>query len=449
MKQSFYSIYTENPTETSTSYYTDTMLSKYASEEITESIHNNTLISSINSMVSFQNNLKQHTSGTKELPNEILLKIFNNMTDLEDILSLRSVNKKFKSLSEVKLYDIIEDKIKSLENKKKSLERRLSHMKNHLCPRLSHYKVFLNVISRSDVSELCNLPKPPREVKYIFSVLYILYTGGKNCQCEQCLQNKITPCVRGTKCRSNSICCGVMHSKDNDKKMVSRRSFCVSELSTRNSSPFGGSSNNSSRGSSRRNSIDQRSSTSSSTIRTRKGSVQSDIGVSTSSSSSFGLDKKTNDHTQYRTNRSKSLSTPPKEQEQDIEIPNWEEVRQVINKNDFRNWVMTLHSKLDTVPKEHILLANNLLNKPRATTNSKAHSTASSSASSQSEYENLRLTYDRMLIVSQIGYKILLFIEAIIQSFFLTERFEEQKNSISQVYEQIHQWKDLQLQCKN
>jgi len=109
---------------------------------------------------------------------------------------------------------------------------------------------------------------------------------------------------------------------------------------------------------------------------------------------------------------------------------------------------MTLHNKLDTVPKEHILLANNLLNKPRATTNSKAHSN-SSSASSNSEYENLRLTYDRMLIVSQIGYKILLFIEAIIQSFFLTERFEEQKNSISQVYKQIHQWKDLQLQCKN
>jgi len=457
MKDTFYSLYTETPTEASTSYYTDTMLSKYASEDITESIHNNTLISSINSMITFQNNLKQQTtSSTRELPNEILLKIFNNLTDLDDILNLRSVNRKFKSLSEVKLYDIIEEKIKSLENKKKSLERRLSHMKNHLCPRLSHYKVFLNVISRSDVSELCNLPKPPREVKYIFSVLYILYTGGKNCHCVQCIQNKVAAHIRDTKGRSNSICCGVMYSKDNNKKMVSRRSFCVSELTTRNNSPFGGSSNNSSRGPSRRNSIDQRSSVSSSStiIRARKGSVQSDIGVSTSSSSTFGINKSSDDHTQSkfatRTNRSKSLSSPrPREQEEDIEIPNWEEVRQVINKNDFRNWVMTLHSKLDTVPKEHILLANNLLNKPRTTTNSKAHSTGSNSASSQSEYENLRLTYDRMLIVSQIGYKILLFIEAIIQSFFLTERFEEQKNSISQVYEQIHQWKDLQLQCKN
>jgi len=457
MKDSFYSIYTENPTETSTPYYTETVLSKYASEAITESINNNTLISSINSMVTFQNNLKQHTTtGNRELPNEILLKIFNNFTDLNDILTLRSVNRKFKSLSEVKLYDIIEEKIKSLENDKKSLERRLTHMKKHLCSRLSHYKVFLNVISRSDVSELCNLPKPPKEVKYIFSVLYILYTGGKNCQCVQCFQSRIAARVRKNKGRSNSICCGVMHFKEPNRNMVSRRSFCVSELSMRNNSPLGGSSN-SSCGPSRRNSVGQCSSSSSSssmTIRARKGSVQSDIGVSTTSSSSFGLDKKTDDHTQLknntRVNRSHSLSTPkPREPEDDIEIPNWEEVRQVINKNDFRNWVMTLHSKLDTVPKEHILLANNLLNKPRATTNSKTHSTGCSSASSQSEYENLRLTYDRMLIVSQIGYKILLFIEAIIQSFFLTERFEEQKNSVSKVYEQIHQWKDLQLQCKN
>jgi len=452
MKETLYSLYTETPTETSNSYYTDTMLSKYTSEDITESINNNTLISSIASMVTFQNNLKQHTtSGTKELPNEILLKVFNNLSDLDDILNLRSVNRKFKSLSEVKLYDIIEEKIKSLENKKKSLERRLSHMKNHLCPRLSHYKVFLNVISRSDVSELCNLPKPPREVKYIFSVLYILYTGGKNCHCVQCIQNKATTHLHDTKGRSNSICCGVIHS-NNNKKMITRRSFCVSELSTRNGSPYGGSSNNSSRSSSRRNSVDQcySSSSSSMTVKARKGSVQSDIVVSTSSSSS--LDKKTDDHTRApRTNRSKSLSSPKpsRDLEEDIEIPNWEEVRQVINKNDFRNWVMTLHSKLDTVPKEHILLANSLLNKPRTTTNSKIHSTSGSSTSSQSEYENLRLTYDRMLIVSQIGYKILLFIEAIIQSFFLTERFEEQKNSISQVYEQIHQWKDLQLQCKN
>jgi len=444
MNETLYSLYTENPTESSTSCYTDTMLSKYASEDITEPINNNTLISSINSMVTFQNNLKQHTnSGTSELPNEILLKIFNNLSNLDDILSLRAVNKKFKSLSEVKLYDIIEVKIKSLENKKKSMERRLSHMKNHLCPRLSHYKVFLNVISRSDVSELCNLPKPPREVKYIFSVLYILYTGGKNCQCVQCLQNKTTTQLRDTKSRSNSICCGVIHSKNN-KELVSRHSFCVSELSSRNNSPFGGASNSSSHDPSRRNSVDQHYSTSITTSsRSRKGSVQSDIGASTSS---FG------DHTHYNDKTSKTTSdncpTPKSGNSDDIEIPNWEEVRQIINKFDFRNWVMTLHNKLDTVPKEHILLANNLLNKPRATTNSKAHSN-SSSASSNSEYENLRLTYDRMLIVSQIGYKILLFIEAIIQSFFLTERFEEQKNSISQVYEQIHQWKDLQLQCKN
>jgi len=67
MKDTFYSLYTETPTEASTSYYTDTMLSKYASEDITESIHNNTLISSINSMITFQNNLKQQTtSSTRE-----------------------------------------------------------------------------------------------------------------------------------------------------------------------------------------------------------------------------------------------------------------------------------------------------------------------------------------------------------------------------------------------
>ncbi|ORX40386.1 hypothetical protein BCR36DRAFT_364669 [Piromyces finnis] len=452
MTETLFSLYTENPTETTTPYYTDTMLSNYTSENITESIHNNTLISSINSMVTFQNNLKQQstTGGTRELPNEILLKIFNNSSDLEDILNLRRVNKKFKSLSEVKLYDIIEEKIKSLESKKKSLERRLSHMKNHLCPRLSHYKVFLNVISRSDVSELCNLPKPPREVKYIFSVLYILYTGGKHCHCSQCQQKKEESYLRCTKTRSNSICCGGMSEKNQKMTKGRSNSICCGGMSEKDQKSRVGqrSSYVSELSSTQPSSSVSSSSVTSMKSRVRRGSVQSDLGGAAPTVSTLDASAKTT-----RANRSQSLShpiSPTKESEEEIEIPDWEEVRQIINKSDFRHWVMTLHSKLDTVPKEHILLANLLLNKPRAPSNSKTPSTTGSgSTASQSEYENLRLTYDRMLIVSQIGYKILLFIEAIIQSFFLTERFEEQKNNISQVYQQIHQWKDLQLQCKN
>jgi len=492
MSEALYSLCTESPTEKSTPFSGDTILSNYASENITETINNNNLISSINSMLTFQNKLKQRNSkNTKELPNEILLKIFNNLDDLKDNLNLRCVNKKFKLLSEVKLYGIIEEKIQSLESKKKSLERRLSHMKNHLCPRLSHYKVFLNVISRSDVSELCNLPQPPREVKYIFSVLYILYTGGKNCYCLQCLQNRNTNTLlspnNNSHSRSNSISGSSCVMDTNGKDSLtspSRPSVNVSDLSS-----FNGSSNNTSRSnsniSSRRNSFDTSPNPMTYT-RKRKGSAQSDIEVhnhnhpkksldhtpspsptsntnttiitisnttsnTTSSSSSttvFSSSPNTKTTTKCNTTIDTNYSTISKfrEIEEEIEIPNWEEVRQVINKNDFRNWVMNLHSKLDTVPKEHILLANNLLNKPRTVTNSKA---TSNSSSAPSEYDNLRLTYDRMLIVSQIGYKILLFIEAIIQSFFLTERFEEQKNSISLVYKQIHQWKDLQLQCKN
>jgi len=470
MTETLYSLCTESPTEKLTHFSGDKVLPNYESENITESINNNNLISSINSMLTFQNKLKQKSSNTKELPNEILLKIFNNLDDLKDNLNLRRVNKKFKLLSEVKLYDIIEEKIQSLESKKKSLERRLSHMKNHLCPRLSHYKVFLNVISRSDVSELCNLPKPPKEVKYIFSVLYILYNGGKNCYCLQCLQNKSHTITTNNNNnhhlheRPNSICCGLIGS--NEKKSQS-----VSNLSTKTSSPINSgsvsSSCSNSLSNSRRNSFDTSLPSSMTTYnRKRKGSAQSDIEVS----SNARHHKKSVDHTQspshtsvptcssssssttvnpgssIDTNVSTSTISKFKEIEEDIEIPNWEEVRQVINKNDFRNWVTNLHSKLDTVPKEHILLANNLLNKPRTVTNSKS---SSNSSSAPSEYDNLRLTYDRMLIVSQLGYKILLFIEAIIQSFFLTERFEEQKNSISLVYKQIHQWKDLQLQCKN
>ena len=483
MTETLYSICTESPTEKSTHFSGDKILQSYDSENITESINNNNLISSINSMLTFQNKLKQKSSNTKELPNEILLKIFNNLDDLKDNLNLRCVNKKFKLLSEVKLYDIIEEKIQSLESKKKSLERRLSHMKNHLCPRLSHYKVFLNVISRSDVSELCNLPKPPKEVKYIFSVLYILYNGGKNCYCLQCLQNKsnntITTSATTTTTTTtnnhhlhehpNSICCSIIGS--NEKKSQS-----VSDLSTGTSSPINSSSINSScsnsLSNSRRNSIDTSLPSSMTTYsRKRKGSVQSDTEVSsnarhhkksvdhtqsssqssaptcssTSSSSSSSSKTQSKDYS-IDTNTSTSSISKFKEMEEDIEIPNWEEVRQVINKNDFRNWVTNLHSKLDTVPKEHILLANNLLNKPRMVTNSNS---SSNSSSAPSEYDNLRLTYDRMLIVSQLGYKILLFIEAIIQSFFLTERFEEKKNSNSLVYKQIQQWKDLQLHCKN
>jgi len=376
MAHNLYPIYTESLTEASATYYPDNILSTYSSEDITESLNNNTLISSINSMVTFQSNLKQRNANAKELPNELLLKIFNYLDNMEDILNLRCVNKKFKSLSEVKLYDIIEEKIKTLENKKVSLERRLNHMKNHLCPRLSQYKVFLNVISRSDVTELCNLPKPPREVKYIFSVLYTLYIGGKNCQCLQCLENKSV-------------------NNDNDDSIEDEKE--------------------------EKESIDECSSSSEDETLDCQNKLK-DINCSTDSAATLV------------------------EKEEEIIIPNWEEVKQVINKNDFRNWVMNLHSNLDAVPREHILLANNLLNKPRTTNNSKS---TSNSNSASSEYDNLLLTQDHMLIVSQIGYKVLLFIEAIIQSSFLTERFEKQKNSISLVYEQIHQWKDLQLQCKN
>jgi len=455
MTETFYPLCTEKSTEASTTFYPDNILSTYTSEDLTESITNNTLISSINSMVTFQNNLRQRNTSTKELPNEVLLNIFNNLNDLKDILNLRCVSKKFKSLCEVKLYDIIEEKIKSLENKKKSLERRLSHMKNHLCPRLSHYKVFLNVISRSDVSELCNLPKPPREFKYIFSVLYMLYTGGKHCCCLQCLSKKNK---NRYNTRSHSICCGGIINGHGTKRITRGHSFSsgssISDFSTRTSSPYSvnsstPSSHNSSRNHSRRNSFDHYSSMNNSKV--RKSSIQSDSGLlsstimnckrSESIRSTAPLSNRCHNH-----DTASSTVSKPKEIEEEIEIPNWEEVRQVINKNDFRNWVMNLHSKLDTVPKEHILLANNLLNKPRGMTSSKASSNGDSTTS---EYENLRLTYDRMLIVSQIGYKILLFVEAIIQSFFLTERFEEQKNSISLVYKQIHQWKDLQLQCKN
>jgi len=462
-----YSIYTENPTETSTTFYSEDILSPYVSENITESINNNTLISSINSMVTFQNKLNQEYVNVKELPNEILLRIFNYLDNMSDILNLRCVNKKFKSLSEVKLYDIIEEKIETLESKKKSLERRLSHMKNHLCPRLSHYKVFLNVISRSDVSELCNLPKPPREVKYIFSVLYILYTGGKNCRCLQCLQNKNTlnhnshSNLNNVSNNSNNSSCSCSYNYNTNKKSPTRSSFSMSDLSTRTCSSYdsgndsGSNSLNGSSNNSRRNSID---SISTMNFKSRKNSVQSETinnttlldkkknEMSPSNTPSSSVVVATTSNTTNDTNNDNSIKNKPKETEEEIEIPNWEEVRQVINKNDFRNWIMNLHSKLDVVPKEHILLANNLLNKPRATTNSKNSSNNDNCV--VSEYENLRLTYDRMLIVSQIGYKVLLFIEAIIQSFFLTERFEEQKNSISLVYKQIHQWKDLQLQCK-
>jgi len=452
MTETIYSLYTESSTEP-TSLYSENIISPFASEDITESINNNTLISSINSMVSFQNKLKQKNVSAKELPNEILLKIFDNLDDLNDILNLRCVNKKLKSLSEVKLYDIIEEKINALENKKKSLERRLSHMKNHLCPRLSHYKVFLNVISRSDVSELCNLPKPPREVKYIFSVLYILYTGDHNCQCIQCIENRNNinnDEEDNLNLGSNNFSCG---SSNGNKKIASRHSFSMSDLATaRTNSPFesgdddsSSNSSNCSNTNSRRNSFNDFS------------SINLNNKKDNGGGSSSQLDKKncdtnyssTTSFTSSKANNSNSMNDTiekQKEAEEIIEIPNWEEVRQVINKNDFRNWVMNLHSNLDSVPKEHILLANNLLNKPRATQNSKS---SSNNDSTSSEYENLRLTYDRMLIVSQIGYKILLFIEAIIQSFFLTERFEEQKNSISLVYKQIHQWKDLQLQCRN
>jgi len=107
MTETFYPLCTEKSTEASTTFYPDNILSTYTSEDLTESITNNTLISSINSMVTFQNNLRQRNTSTKELPNEVLLNIFNNLNDLKDILNLRCVSKKFKSLCEVKLYDII------------------------------------------------------------------------------------------------------------------------------------------------------------------------------------------------------------------------------------------------------------------------------------------------------------------------------------------------------
>jgi len=441
MTEALCSIYTESPTEAVTPYYSENILSTFSTENITESINNNTLISSINSIVTFQKTLKQESAYIKDLPNEILLRIFDNLDGMDDILNLRRCNKKFKSLSEVKLYNIIEGKINALENKKKSLERRLNHMKKHLCPRLSHYKFFLNVISQSDVTELCNLPNPPREVKYIFSVLYILYTGGNNCQCSQCIENK-------NKGSTNNNC----------KKITSRHSFSMCNLSTaKTNSPSNTDDENNNNcstntscsnscNSSRRNSFNDFTSIN---LGKRKNSFSSDEGTSSH------YDKKSYNTPCSKTinNNSSSNDTiveklkDKKEMEETIEIPNWEEVHQIINKDDFRNWVMNLHSNLDIVPKEHILLANNLLNKPRTTPSSESSSNSDSITSS--EYDNLRLTYDRMLIVSQIGYKILLFIEAIIQSFFLTERFEEQKNSISLVYKQIHQWKDLQLLCKN
>jgi hypothetical protein len=439
MTETLYSIYTESSTEPTTSLYSENILSSFASEDITESINNNTLISSINSMVSFQSKLKQKNISAKELPNEILLKIFDNLDDLKDILNLRCVSRKFKSLSEVKLYDIIEEKINALEYKKKSLERRLSHMKNHLCPRLSHYKVFLNVISRSDVSELCNLPKPPREVKYIFSVLYILYTGGNNCQCVQCIENRNNlnkDEEDGLNLLSNSFGC----SSNNNKKIVSRHSFSMSDLATaRTNTPYesgedesSSNSSNCSNANSRRNSFNDFSSIDISNKKNNAGSSSqldkkncdtTDSTTTTYTSSKSNNNSNSNSNSMNDTIEKQKEEAKEEEEEGEeekeevIEIPNWEEVRQVINKNDFRNWVMNLHSNLDAVPKEHILLANNLLNKPRATQNSKSSSNNDSTAS---EYENLRLTYDRMLIVSQIGYKILLFIEAIIQSFFLT-----------------------------
>jgi len=331
-----------------------------------------------------------------------------------------------------------------------SLERRLNHMKNHLCPRLSHYKVFLNVISRSDVSELCNLPNPPREVKYIFSVLYILYTGGNNCQCLQCIENRNNKNEDGLDIYSNSFNCG----STTNKKIVSRHSFSMSDLTNaRTNSPFdsgdesSSSSSNCSNSSSRRNSFNDFTTIN---LGNRKNGPSIEKTISKHfDKSRYECDLKSITESQIAamTPTIKSKCPSQRRLEELLEIPDWEEVRQVISKNDFRNWVMNLHSNLDIVPKEHILLANNLLNKPRTTPSSESSSNSDSITSS--EYDNLRLTYDRMLIVSQIGYKILLFIEAIIQSFFLTERFEEQKNSISLVYKQIHQWKDLQLQCKN
>ncbi|KAG4094555.1 hypothetical protein H8356DRAFT_1692518 [Neocallimastix lanati (nom. inval.)] len=477
MTETLCSIYTENPTEATPLYYTENIISSYSIEKITESINNNTLISNINSIISFQNNLKQRNTYSKELPNEILLKIFGNLTDLRDILNLRLCNRKFKSLSEVKLYDIIEEKLNVLENDKKSLEIRLNHMKNKLFKRLSHYKVFLNVISRSDVSEFCNLPNPPREVKYIFSVLYILYTGGSNCQCLQCIENRNNRNEDGLDILSNSFNCG----STTNKKIITRHSFSVCNLTNaRSNSPYDSgdesscsscsnscssscsrNDSNYSNSSSRRNSFNDFSTIN---LGNRKNSVSNEETTSKHlNKSKYNYENKLitesqnaamtpstilSKHPTHRRKFDKDSLTIEKlvNKEETIEIPDWEEVRQLISKNDFRNWVMNLHSNVDVVPKEHILLADSLLNKPRMTSRT---TSSSNDNQSTSEYDNLRLTYDRMLIVSQIGYKILLFIEAIIQSFFLTERYEEQKNSISLVNKQIHQWKELQLQCRN
>jgi hypothetical protein len=439
MTEALCSIYTESPTEVISPYYSENILSTFSTENITESINNNTLISSINSIVTFQNTIKQESTCINDLPNEILLRIFDNLDSMDDILNLRRCNKKLKSLSEVKLYNIIEGKINALENTKKSLEIRLNHMNKRLRQRLSHYKFFLNVISRSDVTELCNLPNPPREVKYIFSVLYILYTGGNNCQCSQCIENKNRDSTTTT--------------TNNYKKIISRYSFSVSNLNVAKTiSPSNIDDENNNRStncnSNRRNSFNDFTSIN---LGKRKNSFSSDEDTS------FHSDKKSYNTTSAKTINCNSSSSSndiivekikkEKEMEKVIDIPNWEEVHQIIGKEDFRNWVINLHSNLDIVPKEHILLADKLLNKPRTTPCSESSSNGDSITSS--EYDNLRLTYDRMLIVSQIGYKILLFIEAIIQSFNLTESFKEQKKSVSLVYKQIHQWKDLQLQCKN
>lgn len=509
-------------------------VTEYISEKIKYKTNNqnNTIINTLQS--SLINNDKEENKkepSNKELPNEVLLKIFSYINDPKDLLTLRCINSNFKLLCETKLYNVINSIIKGLEEKKKSSERRFNHMKNHLCPRLSHYKVFLNVITRSDVSEICNLPKPPKEVKYIFSVLYILYTGGKNCYCSQCCLNKNKNNIfyRHSNCSiknthskkgSGSNAYSTIHRNDltnyefgsntanqyttpqqkRKSSSVYNGSQASSQYSSQYSSRRNSNSSSSSYNSSRRGSSSSTSSTSSSSDNLDLCSLPLGISKQNRSTSISSEKSKVSKHsmststsTSNSISNSSSTSTSPiltkspknkylnSNNEENIEIPSWEEVRQVINKNDFRNWIMNLRSRIEEVPKEHIQMANTLLNRPRAsnqayyrsatyshqnsssssstTTSSNSssrrstHSSPSSSSSlsssstSPSEYENLILTYDRMLIVSQIGYKILLFIEAIIQYSFLSKRFDEQKESLSYVHHQIFQWKHLQSQC--
>lgn len=451
------------------------------------------------------------------LPNEIYMKIFQYLVEekaIYDLLNLRCVCHNFKFMTELLLVPIIKDKIGGFEDRIRGLTRRLNHMKNHLVPRLNHYKVFLSLsLGRSEISEMVSLPNPPAEVKYVITVLSMLYTGHINCTCSSCIMKcKLIDDVNihQKKGRSNSLSSTNnnnninynTHTHINNSKQIYKNYQRKSNYSgysscSYKSNDYSGnssmtSSSNSSNGSSRRNSIGSYSQLVYDGRRDSMTSISSDSSISSESSYNENNNNNKGKNRSFSMSSSSSSSSSSSfssrshkncksfnndRDEESIDLPSWEEIRHIISNNDFRNWLISLRTSnnLEAVSKEHIQLVNELLNQPRITKsrsytfnsrsndNTNPHlsghsnclSTNKNNSNTQTkndlsnQYHNISLTYERMMMVSNLGYKLLLVIEAVVQHHILTNRLNEQRDTLSRVEKQIEQWNSLEVKWSN